>query len=871
MQARLALLAHAFVNILEHMISLYDILEAADGQLFGEASAVLFTDFCLNAQQAQKGQLFVALRTEHGDGHQFMREAVENGVLGIMCQRPPDFDTEGLTVIVMRDVESALLKWANIALRKFGTNVIAVAGGAAATIAREAIAAVLSTRHRVYKGSDAFSGKFGLPVTLGRLAPEDQFAVLEMPLLQNGGMSELAAVVKPLVGVVTDLNYSGMERFDLRNAFVQEYEALISSLPKNGLAVLNYDDDQIRALCERTTANVLTIGLDRGSVAFGADFTAYNLLLARDKTGFDVRYANERYLGRWIPLLGAHTLYGVLAALAVGSAYGVPVAEGLNTLKELQPLPGRLNLLEGVNSCLLVDDSFDANLPSALALLDWLRDLRLPAENGRLIFMLGSLGDMGKHTISAHREVGRQAADVVDILVTEGDWAAVAGRAALDHGMDRRNVRITYSPEDAAASIARLLQPDDVVVIKGDAASHMERATRALLARAEDVVRLPRYSGQDAEHHARVLPRQTWVEVDRSAIAYNVRRIKEIVGESVTVVAVVKANGYGHGAVAVASTALNNGADYLAVSAVGEAVELREAAIDAPILVFGYTPPNAVRQALRYNLTLTLYDLDVARAYNRIARELDTTLRVHVKVDTGLGRMGLLPEQVTPFFRSVRNLRNLEIEGIYTHFASADSSTEYTRAQLQVFENCLTPLRAAGLQFKYIHAANTAATLTLPETHYNMVRPGIGIYGIMPGSGAPLPPDFRPALTWKTTIGIVKTLPKGAYVGYGNTYRTRSTERVAIINVGYADGFRRAPDRWQEVLVHGQRVPVIGRVSMDLSAINVTSVPNANIGDEVVLIGRQGDEYISVDEVAEWLDTNTYEVVTSIAARVPRL
>jgi alanine racemase len=853
------------------MINLYDILEAADGQLFGEASAVLFTDFCLDARHAQSGQLFVALRTEQGDGHQFMREAAEKGALGIMCQRPPDFDTDGLTVIVMRDLEAALLNWAHIALKKFGTTVIAVAGGAAATAAREAIAAVLSVRHRVYKGEETSKGKLSLPLALGRLAAEDQFAVLEMPMTQRGEMSDLAAIVKPLVGVVTDLNYGSMERFELSDWLAQEYKALVASLPQNGLAVLNYDDDHIRALCQATAATVLTVGIDRGRVAFGADFTAYNLLLARDKTGFDVRHSGERYLGRWIPLLGAHTLYGVLAALAVGNAYGVSVAEGLQAIKTLQPLPGRLNLLEGINNCMLVDDSFDANLPSTLAVLEWLRDLRTPSQGGRLIFLLGDIGELGKHTIRAHREIGKQAAEVVDVLVTEGDLAAVAGRAALDHGMDRRNVRITYSPEDAAASIASWLQPDDLVVIKGSAASRMERATRALLAKAEDAARLPRYDAQDSERFAQILPRQTWVEVDRSAIAYNVRRIKEIVGADVTVVAVVKANGYGHGAVAVASTALNNGAEYLAVSAIGEAIELREGAIDAPILVFGYTPPNAVRQALRYGLTLTLYDLDLARAYNRIARELDTILRVHVKVDTGLGRMGLLPEQVTPFFRSVRNLRNLEIEGIYTHFASADSSTEYTRAQLQVFENCLAPLRAAGLQFKYIHAANTAATLTMPETHYNMVRPGIGIYGIMPSFGAPLPPDFRPALTWKTTIGIVKTLPKGAYVGYGNTYRTRGTERIAIINVGYADGFRRAPGRWQEVLVHGQRVPVIGRVSMDLSAINVTDVPNVNIGDEVVLIGKQGDEYISVDEVAEWLDTNTYEVVTAIAARVPRL
>jgi alanine racemase len=250
---------------------------------------------------------------------------------------------------------------------------------------------------------------------------------------------------------------------------------------------------------------------------------------------------------------------------------------------------------------------------------------------------------------------------------------------------------------------------------------------------------------------------------------------------------------------------------------------------------------------------------------------MNATITVHIKIDTGMSRLGLLPDQVMPFFRSLRNLPNLRVEGIFTHFSSSETDPDFTLDQLRIFQDIVKPLQASGFQFKHIHAANTAATLNLPETRLNMVRCGIGIYGLDPGVEAPLPGDFRPAMSWKTVIAQVKTLPPGSFVGYNNTYQTLGEEQIAVIPVGYADGFRRAPKHWGEVLVGGEPVPIVGRVSMDQTMINVTNIPGVSIGDEVVLIGKQGDHHISADDVAKQLGTSSYEVVSTILARVPRV
>jgi alanine racemase len=270
-------------------------------------------------------------------------------------------------------------------------------------------------------------------------------------------------------------------------------------------------------------------------------------------------------------------------------------------------------------------------------------------------------------------------------------------------------------------------------------------------------------------------------------------------------------------------------------------------------------------------VSATIFNQEIARAFDRAAADMNKAAHVQVKVDTGMGRLGLLPGQVLPFLQYLSQT-NLKVEGLYTHFATADEANlTHAYQQLHRFQTLLKQLEESGLCPPLIHAANTAGMLTLPEARFNMVRSGGGLYGLRPSEAVSLPEGFRPVLSFKSTIGQVKTLPPGSPVGYGATYYTQAEETIAIIPVGYADGFRRGPYTWKEVLVRGQRAPLIGRVSMDQCAINVTHIPHVRQGDEVVLLGQQSHEVITAEEVAANLGTINYEMVSELMARIPRL
>ncbi|MGH2487339.1 MAG: alanine racemase, partial [Ktedonobacterales bacterium] len=442
--------------------------------------------------------------------------------------------------------------------------------------------------------------------------------------------------------------------------------------------------------------------------------------------------------------------------------------------------------------------------------------------------------------------------------------------------------------EDAAQAITRFAsaaaattdgtpaRPPAVVYIKGSEEMRMEQVTARLLAprpQAEDT--LDRQTSAWQRVVVMRPDRPTWLEVDLSAIARNTQLVKELVGADVRVLVSLKADAYGHGALRVARTALNNGASWLGVATVSEATPLRDAGLDAPILVFGYAAPWQARQVAQLDLRATVYSLDIARALSRAALDLGREVRVHVKIDTGMGRLGLRWEDtsaVVALVEALHRLPGIVVEGLFTHFATADSADQtYALRQLERFESVLAALGQRDLRPPIIHAANSAATLTLPAARYDMARPGVAIYGLSPSADVRLPREFRPALAFKTQVAQVKDIPPGEGVSYGATYITTRTMRIAVLPVGYADGFRRAPANWGEVLVRGRRAPVIGRVCMDQSMVDVSEIPGVRQGDEVTLIGKQGEDELTAEDVAARLGTINYEVVAELLARVPRM
>ncbi len=367
-------------------------------------------------------------------------------------------------------------------------------------------------------------------------------------------------------------------------------------------------------------------------------------------------------------------------------------------------------------------------------------------------------------------------------------------------------------------------------------------------------------------------PKETWVtwaDVDLDALAHNVRQVKGFVGDRVQVMAVVKADAYGHGMVPVARAALQAGATRLAVHRVQEGVALRRAGIQAPILLLGYAALRAVELVVQYRLTPTVLTREFLDALNALAPQ---GFPVHVKVDTGMGRFGLLPHEVVDFLRYGRRYApRLFFEGLYTHFATADEAdTTYLHHQWRVFRQVLSQAQEAGFHFPLKHACNSAATFALPEAHLDAVRPGIALYGMRPSLEWETPVPLRPVLSLKSRVARVRVLPPGSSIGYGRTYRTPRAQRVALVPVGYGDGYVRALSNRGYVLLRGKRVRILGRVSMDQIVVDADPVPDAAMEDEVVLIGSQGEERITAEEVAAWANTINYEVTTLLQPRVAR-
>ncbi len=363
----------------------------------------------------------------------------------------------------------------------------------------------------------------------------------------------------------------------------------------------------------------------------------------------------------------------------------------------------------------------------------------------------------------------------------------------------------------------------------------------------------------------------TFAEVNLGNVSYNISRIKKVILPSTKIMAVVKADGYGHGAAEVSKAALKAGVDYLSVASLKEAMELREAGIESPILILSESIQDGVEKIIDLGLTQTVYTYKLAESLSKEAKVKNRDARIHVKVDTGMNRVGVAPNDAVSLIKRISALDNIVIEGIFTHFSKAENvKDDFTKKQLESFKKVLTEVETNGFKISIKHAANSAATLFYPETHLDMIRIGLSIYGLYPPGNSSRPINLKPALSFKTKITYLKRVPKGTPLSYGGTYVTQKETTIATLPVGYADGLSRRLSNKGSVLIRGKRLPISGNVCMDLTLIDVDNL-DVEVGDEVVLIGRQGNEEITADEIAELEGTINYEVVCGIGKRVPRI
>lgn len=366
----------------------------------------------------------------------------------------------------------------------------------------------------------------------------------------------------------------------------------------------------------------------------------------------------------------------------------------------------------------------------------------------------------------------------------------------------------------------------------------------------------------------------TCARIDLDALAHNVRAFCEHVGAGVSLIAVLKANAYGHGAPQVARAAVASGAARLAVARVDEGVELRRASLTVPVHLLSYSHPAEAETIIQHDLTATITTVEGARTLSARAEALGRQAVAHLKIDTGMGRYGLLPEEAVPFMRQVAGLPHLAVEGIFTHFAVADGNAAdraFTEQQGRRFEATLGVLAEAGFTFALRHAANSAATLAMPHLHFDAVRVGLSLYGLYPSGHVVESIALRPVLSLHSHVARVWDVSPGDSLGYGRTFTASRPMRAALVPVGYGDGFHRLLSNRGSVLIGGQRAPLAGRVSMDQITVDVTGIEGVRQDDEVVLLGAQGEQTITAEEIARHAETINYEVVTALSARVPRV
>jgi alanine racemase len=841
------------------MIYLSELLDVAGVRAESDALPERFPGFAFDSRRVREGDLFVAMRTDRGDGHEFIADALAAGAAAVLCERW-DGD-EGLAILSADPLET-VRRYAELAISRFGPRVVAIAGSVGKTSTREFAAHILGGQLDVFRNPDNFNDLVGLPLAIGELDPGHEVAVLEMATDSHGEMAALAKLAPPSICVLTQFDETYLDYFGSMDALAEEHRAIVDALPADGLLIYPADDPVAERLAASFDGRKISYGFESDAAV-----RASGLEIEIDVTKFTLKMGEDSKPVR-IGMPGLHNVRNALAAAALGLSLDMDIGEIAGRMATLEPVEGRFRLLESEAHGALFDDTF-SNGPASL-------DAALRHFDGTGLQPVGILGGI-RHLGEAGPEVTDRLGPLLQAglsaLITYGDAGKPLGDAALAAGLPPDRLKEAHTIFQAAELVADLADADTPVFVKGAAEDRLERLTEKLLgAKAQANKLLCRQSPAWGQIVTVNPDAPVWIQIDLDAIGANTRRVLEIVGPEVSLLAVLKAEGYGHGALKVAVAAVRAGAGGVAVARLDEARSLREAGFSESILVLGATAPAESRQAVLSDCTLTVFDRRGIEALVRASAAIRRDVPVHLKIETGMGRLGADVAEAASLASQIDETEWLRLDGTFTHLGRADLEDKADAlAQLDRFDEALVAIRKAGVSPGLVHAANSAAALTIPRARYDAVRCGITLLGLDPAVTEVLPDGFTPALTMKARIAQVKDLPAGSHVGYGTAGLLEKDTRVAVVAAGYGDGLRRGPNNLGPVLVRGRPADIIGDVCMDMFMIDVSAIPAVQAGDEVTLIGGGMHSPVSVDRVAQQTGTIGYEVITQLLPRVPRV
>lgn len=795
--------------------------------------------------------LFVALKGPRFDGHDFVEEAAERGATAAIVDRDSlqrrDFGTE-VALVVVDDTLEALQSMARRWRQQFSIPVVGITGSNGKTIVKDMLAAILGRSQTVYRSPGSYNSQVGVALSLLGIGDEHDVAVIEAGISQTGEMERLEEMIRPTCGLITNIGLAHAAGLGDLETTAREKKKLFERTD----GPVGIPADEPRLAGEVFHVKRLPFaGPDCSRRAGdGCEVSVQRLRERREGFRFDLCFADGRTVEVSLNVPGRHNVANAAAAAVMAAEMGADTDEIANGLGAYSLSEMRLKMHTTGTGVTLINDTYNADPNSVRAAL---RVLDNYSGRQRTIAILGDMRQLGDRAVQAHRDVGAHAARLnVDRLWCVGELARHIADGASAEGMDRKRIECADDLEQLDERLSEQLRSGDVVLFKASRSLRLDRAARRLL---ESVA-------------------PTRLVIDLEAIGENFHALRHHLGEEVDVMAVVKSFGYGNDATRISQTLVQEGADALAVAYPDEAIPLRRRGLSVPILVMNARAAEADK-LVQYDLQPLVYSPPVARELARQAQRRDETIGVHLAVDTGMRRAGLRPGEVVDFAEQLEEYPALRIAGIMTHFAAADDPNEdaFTQGQIEQFEEVLKRLRAEGIDPPVVHAANTAAAWRFPEARYDMIRIGLGIYGLHPSAAVEQNTSaaVRPALRMTTRVLHLQWIEPGETVGYGRSWRADGRRRLATIAAGYNDGFPYFLSNRGDVLINGRRCPVVGSVCMDVTVVDVTDTGAVQVGDEVVLFGRQGDAQIHIDEWAEIGDTINYELLCNISSRVRRI
>jgi alanine racemase len=815
------------------------------GELRGASSSAAIDRVCTDSRDASPGALFIALQGQQTDGHLFLADAFRNGATAALVSQARSAGMAcdpAWPVIVVSDPLRGLQALARWHRREYFDRVLAITGSNGKTIVKDALKALLAGR-QILASPGSYNSQLGLPLAVLSAEKPEALAILEVGISAPGEMTPLEEIARPDYGILTNIGLAHFAAFGSREAIAAEKMKLFERIPEDGWLLLPADEPTLDAPVRRMKCPIHRIGDKKDALSL------MPVSLSTEGQVLELSVLTHGTRNVTVKTRSPEIIADLHFAASAAHLLGVSLDEIAAALDGYSPTSTRMELWSSPQGIRIINDGYSSDPISVRAAL---RAATLGASrNGRKMFAFAGMRELGASSGREHQQAGTQAAEYGFshlFLVGNGDLEPTASgyQAARPEG----NVLRVRTADELKARLLPLLRPGDTILFKGPRNAGMVKAVRDL-------------SGAIAQ-------RCLWVNL--AAIEGNIARFRRHCGGSVHIVAMLKAMAYGTELVQLGSWMSQLGIHHIGVSSANEGVAVRKTGADQDILVF-LSEREDVDNLLSYRLTPVIYSAELIDAFTSALAGSGRMLDVHLKVDTGMHRLGVPAKIAVELAERIRSSGTMRLTGVCTHFASADDpgSDDFTRQQIASFDQVIAGLKASGFDNLQIHAANTAGAIRFPEAHYNMVRIGLGLYGIYPSEAGRQELDLELAVGLTSRITSIQEFEPGDTLGYNRTFTAKRRTKVGIVPFGYDDGLPWRLSGTGQVLVEGRQAPIVGRISMDQMQVDLTDIPDVSVGAEVLLYGTHNGHTLRPEQISQMAGTIPYELLTRLGERVHRI